>query len=252
MRRYFYDQNIQVGETLVLRGDLFHHIFEVCRLQTGQRFELVTARGVAYLVRVEFVDKRAAQVLVQEERVIPPLKEPHIYLYMSFPKVATFESVVEKSVEMGVTSVVPFLSDFSFVRSLNQFPVAKLSRWEKIVLQATQQSGRGDLLKIEEPRFLKDILPQLKTMDSVLNVIAYEGESPHSLKDFLSLNDKLKIRRINIFVGSEGGFSDREIRSFKDLDLPPVTLGEQVLRVETACLTLVASLKYEFDLLGRD
>jgi 16S rRNA (uracil1498-N3)-methyltransferase len=251
VRRYFYEGEIQIGSSLNLQGDLFHHIFDVCRLQQGQHFELLNNRGLAFLVKVETVGKKQAQVFVQEERVIPPIRTPHIHLYLSFPKVPTFEMIVEKSVELGVVSITPVLSDFSFVRTLNQFPTAKVPRWQKIILQATQQSGRGDLMRIEEPIFLNSSVKTLRAMEKTLNVVAYEGASPLSLKNYLaSEKQKHQFDRVNLFVGSEGGFSDEEIVQFKNLDLPPVTLGDQVLRVETACLTLVASLKYEFDLLS--
>jgi 16S rRNA (uracil1498-N3)-methyltransferase len=249
MRRYFYDGQLQVGTGVSLQGDLFHHIFDVCRLQVGQHFELIIPQGRAYLVVVETVEKKRGQVRVQEERAIPQLREPHIHVYLSFPKVPTFELIVEKSVELGVSSITPFLSDFSHVRTRQQFPEMKIPRWQKIILQATQQSGRGDLMQIESVRTLSEILSEVPVMENSLNVIAYEGDTPTSLKKFLQTNHIEGLKRINLFVGSEGGFSEKEVETFKRLDLPPVTLGDQVLRVETACLTLVASLKYEFDLL---
>lgn len=250
MRRYFYEGAIATGTTLALQGDLFHHIFDVCRLQVGQHFELLSDDGRAFLVVVESIGKKQAQVLVEEERILPMIKKPHLHLFLCFPKIPTFEAVVEKSVEMGVLSITPVLSDFSFVRTTNQFPTAKVPRWQKIILQATQQSGRGDRLKIENVTSLESAISNVKNMSNALSVIAYEGLAPLSLKAYLAKHSRPGIERINIFVGSEGGFSDAEIQRFKDLDLPPVTLGDQVLRVETACVTLVASLKYEFDLLS--
>ena len=249
MRRYFYEGQLSSGQSLSLQGDLFHHVFDVCRLQVGQHFELLCPNGFAYLVKVEEILKKQALVTVLEERKIAEIGLPHIHLYLSFPKVATFESIVEKSVEMGVISITPILSDFSYVRTVGQFPTPKIPRWQKIVLQATQQSGRGDLLKIQPVQTLEQSLSCLKNMDDCLNLVAYEGEAPFSLKTYLRKNSDRSLKRINVFVGSEGGFSDAEVQTFKDLDLPPVTLVDQVLRVETACLTLVASLKYEFDLL---
>lgn len=249
MRRYFYDDELQVGASLKIEGELFHHIFDVCRIQEGQHFELLNSRGKAYLVKAEKVEKKRAEISVREERLIPSLPKPHIYLYLSFPKVPTFELIVEKSVELGVHSIIPVLSDFSFVRTKAQFPSPKLPRWQKIILQATQQSGRGDLLKIEEPVLLRELLPALKPSPSAINVVAYEGKAPQSLKKYLQGISPSGIERINLFVGSEGGFSEGEIAAFQSLDFPPVTLGDQVLRVETACLTLVAALKYEFNLL---
>lgn len=250
MRRYFFDGELSAGLKITLEGELFHHIFEVCRLQVGQHFELLNDKNIAFLVVIESIEKKKARVLTQEQRIIPKIKEPHIYLYLSFPKISTFESVIEKSVELGVKKIIPVLSDFSFMRTLNQFPELKIPRWKKIILQATQQSGRGDLMTIERVQFLTEVLPEIVKIEECLNVISYEGETVHSLKSFISQKTSKNIKRINIFVGSEGGFSDSELKTFKNLDLPPVSLGDQVLRVETACMTLVASLKYEFDLLS--
>lgn len=264
MRRYFYPKALLNSEILTLEGELFHHIFEVCRMQVGQHFELLNSKGSAYLVKVESVGKRAAQVLVCEERTISNLKEPHIHLFLSFPKVSTFEAIIEKSVEMGVKSITPFLSDFSSVRSRSQFPAAKLPRWQKIILQATQQCGRGDLMELHEVQFLSEILngdyfqkghegvgdrsAALKVAEGGLHIVAYEGEAQVTLKGQLMSQKKDLLKNIFVYIGSEGGFSDQEIQRFRQLDLPPVTLGEQVLRVETACMTLVSAIKYEFEI----
>lgn len=249
MKRYFFDHSWQEGDEILLEEDLFHHIFDVCRVQKGEHFELLNSQGQAFLVQVEELKKKRAQVRVQEIRNIPPLKGPHIYLYLSFPKIPTFETIVEKSVEMGVFQIIPLLSDHSFIRSREQFPSGKKPRWQKIILQATQQSGRGHLMAIGEIQTLEEVLATLPRSSNVINVVAYEGQAPHSLKTFLQSVRTSPIERINLFVGSEGGFSENEVKRFQSLDLPPVTLGDQILRVETACLTLVASLKYEFDLL---
>lgn len=248
MKRYFFDRNCKRGDEISIEGDLFHHIFDVCRVQGGEHFELLNSKGQAFLVHVKERTKKNALVLVTEIRGIPPLKSPLINLYLSFPKVPTFETIVEKSVELGVYQIIPVLSDHSFVRSKSQFPEGKRARWQKIILQATQQSGRGDLMPIADVKNLKELLAELPHKDpSTLTVIAYEGQADLSLKERLKTVERGPLKQINLFVGSEGGFSEEEIKSFKALDLPPVTLGDQILRVETACLTLVASLKYEFD-----
>lgn len=254
MRRYYYNEKMSQGQNLVIQGDLFHHIFEVCRLQPGQHFELLNEQGKAFLALVNQVSKKSATITLCEERVLPVLKEPLVYLYLSFPKVSTFEAVVEKSVEMGVKTIIPFLSDFSHFRTVQQFPSEKMFRWKKIILQATQQSGRSDLMTIEEVKTLSDLINQIdRSSSQVLNIISYEGEAPVTLKEHISKirsahQGGTKINRVNLFVGSEGGFSEKEVETFKKLDLIPVTLGDQILRVETACMTLVASIKYEFDI----
>ena len=263
MRRYYYEGLILPQYDVLIEGDVFHHIFVVCRMQVGNSFELISNNGKAFFVEVVVVEKKRALVRVKEERLIPKLRMPLIDLYVSFPRISTFESIVEKSVEMGVNSIHPFLSEFSFIRTREHFPDNKVNRWHKIILQATQQSGRGDLMLIQEIKSL-DICLQGIHEEGQLNIFSYEGVTPLSLKEYLQsrcllnqnqtlekMNLNRKLSKINIFVGSEGGYSHREVELFKEKGIPPVTIGDQILRVETACMALVSCLKYEFDLYER-
>jgi 16S rRNA (uracil1498-N3)-methyltransferase len=251
MRRYFVEKKLSVGEEFLLSGDLFHHIFEVCRQQLGNHFELMTNEGKAYLVEVILLQKKTASVKICEERQLPLLRKPYIHLILSVPKISTFETILEKAVELGVTSIQPVVSDFSFVKTLKSFPIEKLPRWQKIILQATQQSARGNILVLKEPKDLKQIMKAPPWRErQALGVFAYEGVCEVSFKTYLQKRKSETpdgIENLWAVIGSEGGFSGEEVRELRDLDLQPVTLGDQVLRVETACLTIVSSLKYEFD-----
>jgi 16S rRNA (uracil1498-N3)-methyltransferase len=259
MRRYFFDQEISLNQRVTITGDLLHHIFVVCRQQVGHKFELLRPGAGAFQVEVLSVAKKEAVVQVLSQRTLANLKKPYVHLVLSMSKYQTMDDIIEKSVELGVKSIQPFFSDFSFIRTLSQFPMAKFDRWNKIIQGATEQSGRGDLMTLSQPIDLKDFLKTItKTSHWALNNIglfAYEGSSLLSINQFLfqaiEKNTKMnqKIENIWIFIGSEGGFSDLEVEEFKKLDLNPVTLGEQVLRVETACLTLVSIVKYEFELM---
>ena len=166
------------------------------------------------------------------------------------------DSIVEKAVEMGVQSILPFCSDFSFIRKPANLPDGKLERWQKIVISATQQSGRGELMKIYKPIEWPDMLKFINPSPTNWCLFAYEGDSVFGVKEHLK-NSQEALKKNNgslpenlwIIVGSEGGFSQNEVSEMQQLGLNPVTLGSQVLRVETACMTLVSVLKYEFGLL---
>lgn len=251
MRRYFVDQKLNVGQEVQLDGDQFHHIFGVCRQQVGNHFELLNTAGKAFLVEVNSVQKKMATVKILEERQLPMPRKPFIHLILSMPKIATFETILEKAVELGVTSIQPVVSDFSFIKSLKSYPKEKLMRWQKIILQATQQSARGNLLVLNEPIELKQIIHASPWQEKQsLGLFAYEGQCEISFKTYLQ-NKKTEtsvgLENLWVLIGSEGGFSSEEVRQLRELDLQPVTLGDQVLRVETACLTIVSALKYEFD-----
>lgn len=101
MRRYWISQKDLFGDTVNFHGDVFHHIFEVCRQEKGSKFEVLTEDAKAYLVEVTDVRKKIASGQVIEVREIPPLKEPHIHLALSVSRFPVMDAVVEKSCGNG-------------------------------------------------------------------------------------------------------------------------------------------------------
>ncbi len=246
MRRYWISkENIQADEVL-FTGDSFHHIFDVCRQEVGSHFEVLGDGNKAHLIEVLSVEKKKARGKIKETREIPPLPKPQLVLALSISRFPVMDAVVEKAVEMGVTRIQPFFSEFSFVRKKNSLPAGKVERWEKIVLSATQQSGRGELMKIEAPCDFDELLKIFNQNSRQKGLFAYEGASTLGIKEHLRSEKTTDLDEYWVFVGSEGGFSPTEVESFRSIGLQPVTLGEQVLRVETACIALLAVLKYEF------
>lgn len=259
MRRYWIDQsqihsapnNPDVRE-VIFKDDLFHHIFDVCRQDVGHHFEVLTDDSKAYLVEVITREKKQARAKILEERIIEKLPRPHIHLALSVPRYAVMDSVIERAVEMGVTSILPFYSDFSFIRKASNLPTGKQERWQKIVVSATQQSGRGERMKIHEPTDWSNAMQLINPSADRWCLFAYEGESVLNVNEYITAKKKsfaATPQDLWIIVGSEGGFSETEVAQMRQLGLDPVTLGSQILRVETACLTLVSILKYEFQLL---
>jgi 16S rRNA (uracil1498-N3)-methyltransferase len=253
MRRYWVAQSQIQGQHVILDQELFHHIIEVCRQQVGSHFEVMTESHEAYFVEVIEVQKRKAIALIKETRTIQALPSPLIHLCVSVPRFPVLEAVIEKSVEMGVSGLHLFFSDFSFVKTASSLSNEKRARWQKIIVSATQQCGRGELMPLSEPQKLMELIHQINQDQSSVCLIAYEGATTLSVKQYLqkirSERPQESIKNIWIFAGSEGGFSQQEVEAFQKLNLPPVTLGPQILRVETACMTLVSVLKYEFDLM---
>ncbi len=249
MRRYWVPSASIQGETAQIAGEVFHHIFEVCRQEVGSKFELITEKSLAHFVEVIQVGKKSAQAKVLESRQIPELPLPHIHLALSIPRFPVMDAVVEKAVEMGVHSIHPFFSDYSFVRKNANVPDNKQDRWKKIVISATQQCGRGELMSVQEPVDLENILSEFNRTKGRLGLFSYEGDAKKTIREYLQAIPREGLTEVWVFVGSEGGFSTQEVSKFQALRMEPVTLGEQVLRVETACITLSAILKYEFVML---
>ncbi|NJL25896.1 MAG: RNA methyltransferase [Calothrix sp. SM1_5_4] len=120
-----------------------------------------------------------------------------------------------------------------------------MARWRKLVQAATQQSGRGDLMGLKPAVTLESLLAEFNRSPSTGGLFPYEGEAPTGLAEGIAGLKSRALDHIWIFVGSEGGFSTREVELFGAHGLNPVSMGEQILRVETACLAIVSVIKYE-------
>lgn len=243
MRRYWISRDsLQEDSSIRIDGEVFHHICVVCRQKLGSRFEVICDHK-AFFVEIISMDKKSAVAKIIEHRQIPSLPRPYIHLALSLPKFQTVDRVVEKMVELGVQQVHLFSSDFSFMKPKPGELDKKQQRWQKIITGATQQTGRGEIMALTEVEPLSVLLERHFPDPNKIGLLAYEGEGGESLGHRLkSMSDQ--VEEIWIFVGSEGGFSQEDLKLFKDYKLLPTSLGDQVLRVETACVTLVSILKY--------
>jgi 16S rRNA (uracil1498-N3)-methyltransferase len=246
MRRYWIPTQFFSSDQIQIEGPVFHHIFQVCRQKVASRFEVIhTDNHQCYLVEVTQVLKDQAWAKIISQRSLPIPKKPWIHLNLCLPKFAVVESVIEKCVELGVHQVQLLFSDFSFVADSAKVTPERLQRWNKIILSATQQSGRGDLMTLLPPVKLSQFLKS-GFSEKDLVIFAFESEAQLSLKEAFDLKTKESVESIHLFVGSEGGFSQTEVQLFSDCKIQPTTLGEQILRVETACVSLISILKYQF------
>jgi len=244
LRRYWLDKKSFQGPLVQLEGDDFLHVCIVCRRGLGDQFEALSGDGRAHLVEIIEVRKKMAVAKIISVREMPPLPTPRVHLALSVPKLSVLESVLEKSVELGVQSFTVFRSDFSNIKGNTKNLEAKRGRLEKIIKSATQQSGRGDLMPLTLEVDLGVLLEARAAESAAYGLFAYEGDAPRALSEAVSEIKDKGLEDIWIFVGSEGGFSDRDIKKFSHSGMIPTSLGDQVLRVETACVTLVGVIKY--------
>jgi 16S rRNA (uracil1498-N3)-methyltransferase len=256
MRRYWIEKSQIDNDIVNFHDDQLHHIFDVCRQAVGHHFEVITEDSVAYLVEVLEIKKKSATAKIIETREIQKLPRPHIHIALSVSRYPVMDSIMERAVEMGVTSILPFVSDYSFIRKVKELPVGKIERWKKIIISATQQCGRGELMTIFDVTSMNKMLEVINPNEKNWCLFAYEGQNLQSIETLLQErknqnrgSEDKSVENVWLIIGSEGGFSEKEVLSMQKLGLDPVTLGAQILRVETACLTLVAVLKYVFGLM---
>ncbi len=248
MRRYWIEEKDILGQQALLQGELFYHIVDVCRQEMGSKFELIS-NGKAYFVEIVAISKKGATAQVLETRHIPPLPKPYVKLALCVPRFPVLESLLEKAVELGVHEVQLLSSQYSFIKSSEKISENKWERWLKIIKSSTQQCGRGDLMQLSQPIKLLDWSKNLNLKDAKMCLFGYEGPTPLAVKDYFKKASHGDLNEAWILVGGEGGFAQSEVKELESGGCQAVTLGPQVLRVETACITLTSILKYELDLM---
>lgn len=236
-----------IGDKKVsFEGESYNHLVRVCRAKVADHVEVLFGGEDALEVRLTEIGKKAAAGDIIRRRALPKLRRPYIQLGFCFPKPAVFEAVIEKSVELGVHSIQPLFNEFSFYKSARDIKDSKRERWQKIVQAATEQSARGDLLQIKEPENLLSFAKKINPDQGHRGLFLYEGDCAQGIQEGLESLPSAKFEMVTALVGSEGGFSVAEVESLQNLGLLPLTMGAQILRAETACVSILSVIKYHF------
>jgi 16S rRNA (uracil1498-N3)-methyltransferase len=239
MRRYKFDINLEIGQEVDLSGELFKHTVIVCRNKIGDKIELLYS-GKAYVSEFKEILKKSAIVKIVAERSLPNLKRPHLHLVLANPKTAVLERVLEKSVELGVKAVHLLATEKSFFKTADKIKL-KRDRLSKIISQAMQQSARFEDLDLKEPLPFPEFLEFLKTQSDAKSFLLYAKSDED--KDLVKLSNVDGCEDVYLFVGAEGGFSENEVSQAVLSGVKVISLGSQILRVETACVAGLSILK---------
>ena len=235
MQRYFV-KNIQEDKVILGTEDSYH-IKRVMRMKIGDKIEIVYQEKV-YLGQIEALDDQVQAKLIEELASSKQHIRP-ITLAQALVKEQKMDYILQKATELGVTEIIPFCAERSIVKADKQDEKRKI-RWEKIVKEASEQSKRTDLVKIHSILSLRE-LSQLDNYD--VKIICSVSEKEKNLKKLLS---NIPNSATMLFViGPEGGLSDQEEQTLMDSGFQRVSLGNTVLRTETAGLFIMSAVRYQ-------
>jgi 16S rRNA (uracil1498-N3)-methyltransferase len=247
MPRFFISSKDIFDDNINVTGEDYNHIKKVLRLKCGELITLSDGEGLEYVAEiVEFGDGFVHTKVVEsfKNTTEPPIK---VTLYQGLPKSDKMDFIIQKSVELGITKIVPVLTERTVVRlDSEKDALKKCERWNRISLEAAKQCNRGIIPKIEIPISFKEAIKQ--TENKALSLIPYEKEAKNSLKQILKRVDS--ISEISVFIGPEGGFTEQEIEQAVSFGLSSVTLGPRILRTETAGIAVLSILMYELGDVG--
>jgi 16S rRNA (uracil1498-N3)-methyltransferase len=219
--RFFINTKIEKGKLEISEKEIFHQLKDVLRKRAGDRIILFNGTGIEAEAKIKkfLKDKVEVEILKIEK----PEREPKIFvsLFCSVLKKSNFELVVQKATEIGVGEIVPILCKNTVKTGLN------LKRLEKISKEATEQSKRVTLPRIEKILGFKEAIEKARNFDlKILFDISGKNFSPL----------KRKIDKVAIFIGPEGGWDKSEIELVKKENFEILNLGKLNLRSETAAI----------------
>jgi 16S rRNA (uracil1498-N3)-methyltransferase len=242
MRRFFVDPENITGRSAVLIGPEARHIAAVLRLAPETTIILFDGSGSYYEAQIMKISP--ARVEARIVSIVPYIPEaedtrPKLHLAVGLLKGKKMDFVIQKCTELGIESLHPFRAQYCAVHDATE---NKLSRWQKIALEACKQCNRPtppDLYEITE---YNNLLVQ-SNKDYDLKVLFWEDEDQNTLHEMIAATGK--VLSALVIIGPEGGFSPDEAKAAIGAGFKPVTLGSRILRAETAAIAATAILQHE-------
>lgn len=218
----FYCPAMPSNDQIILEGDEAKHLSRVRRLGVGDRVEVFDGKGFA--TAAEVVAVMRDRVELRPEGNPLPDREPPIKLTLAtaVPKGDRFDWLIEKLTELGVWRLQPIITERSVVDPRD----AKLDRLRRAIVEASKQCGRNRLMELERPIAWRSWLEAAK---DPTRLIAHPGGSPARSWPAVSAGESATLA-----IGPEGGFTDGEFDEAKECGWIPVSLGQTLLRIETA------------------
>ncbi len=229
LHRFFVEQEIGDKKTIEIKEErLLYQWRNVLRFSSLDKVILFDGEGSDFLCEINILSKNEAKLFVLEKTrgIIPKRK---ITLFVSLIKRENFELVLEKTTELGVSHIIPVVADRSEKKSFNY------ERSAKIIVEASEQSGRSDIPVLGEEIRLEEAVNKYK---KELNIFAFDPSGLDSNKT------TAKSDNLGLFIGPEGGFTPKELEFFKEKEISIVKLGEQILRAETANIVAVSFVTF--------
>src|SRR3989344_2666054 len=226
--RIFCEQSLSDKHSAVISSaSLLNQLRHVFRLEIGEQIILFDNSGFDYTSEISRYEKDGVTITIvgKEKNNVSLNKE--IYLFASIIKKDNFEWIVEKATEMGVSHIIPILSARSEKKNLN------MERLRKIIIESSEQSGRGTIPTIVDILNLKDALLKYASVGTIV----WHPEAPKFVSQDLQGKNGL-------FIGPDGGWSEEELQMFADYSIQVRSLGSQILRSETAVIATLSTLVF--------
>jgi 16S rRNA (uracil1498-N3)-methyltransferase len=231
--RLFFSESLSINLSSKLNKIQSHYLTKVMRIKSGENFSLFNENG-EWQVKINQISKGIVEFLVLK-KLREKVQEVDLWLAFTPIKSNYFNFMIQKATELGVTKFLPIISERTVVRKINT------ERLKKIIIEASEQSNRLTIPKIEETETLESFLKK----NQKLNIIFGDINTSNSKLDSKKFNNS----PICILIGPEGDFSENERQKIKKFEnIHSLKLNNNILRTETATISALSIINYILNL----
>ena len=230
----FFIEGIPAGTT-VIDGEDGHHIARSLRMKPGEQLTLCNGNGLDFLCEITAVDGDNVTVSILEQTESRGEPTIAVTVYQGLPKSDKMDWIAQKSVEAGVTRLVPVMTERCVSRPDGKAAAKKQDRWQKIAEEAAKQCGRGKIPAVSPLTDFRSAVAEAAQQGPV--IFFYEGGGI-SLRELV--HDDMTT--LSIFIGPEGGFAESEVAFAKEHGAQIGSLGTRIFRTETAATAALAAI----------
>ena len=242
----FFIEPCQINDNgVTIEGRDVNHIKNVLRMKAGDNIAVSNGQdGKEYICTIERLEEEQIVCKITNVREDGSELPSRVYLFQGLPKADKMELIIQKAVELGVYEIIPVETKRSVVKLDAKKAKQKTERWQAIAEAAAKQSKRQIIPTVSLPIQFLQAVKRAASMD--IKLIPYElAEGMDQTKKIIStLAPGMEIA---IFIGPEGGFEEAEITKAEDAKIQPITLGNRILRTETAGFTVMAWIMYQLE-----
>ena len=224
-------------DNIVLTGSDANHIGRSLRMKKGEEIT-VCCNGIDYNCTIASITADSVYLDLVEKHPCAAEPDINVTLFQAVPKLDKLEYIIQKSVELGVSRIVPVLTRRCISRPDEKDFAKKLPRLNKIAAEAAKQSGRGMIPEVTPVVSFKQSLAMMEELDR--NILLYEEQGGRSFGEV----DFEGVKSAGIIIGSEGGFDQEEAEAMVNSGEVRVWLGKRILRCETAPITALSILMF--------
>jgi 16S rRNA (uracil1498-N3)-methyltransferase len=245
MHRFYLPPDQAQSTELTLPEAEAHHALHVLRVRDGERVIVLDGAGHELLCELHRINSAGARLHVFQRQTLPALPY-RLTLVQAVTKAKTMDLIVQKATELGANRLVPVLSERSVVQVEEDAALNKLEKWRATCIEALKQCGTPWLPRLEAPQTPQKFLASQEGFELVL-LASLQSEAKHPreyFQTFAAEHGRLP-KSVCVWVGPEGDFTPAEINAIRQAGAQPITLGQLVLRSETAAIYCLSVLNYE-------